>query len=337
MSDTILRQLETLRAIPRQPRTKTAREVHEHLTAAGYVIDRRSVERDLHRLSASFPITCDEGSRPVGWYWPTGAAEVSAPGLTTSEALQVELLARYLRPLLPRAIWATLQARVAEARATLASLPGSPVTRWHQRVAVIDDGQPLLTPEVAPAVIETVHDCLLHGLQLALDYRAVESDAPRRFEVHPVALVYVGQVGYLVVTLWDYTDLRHLALHRMSRPEALSAPARQPANFDLDAYLREEFAFDFPGSRELRLVLRVSTWMARHLEERRLSQDQRITPEGTQGDAWIVRATVRESERLTWWLRSHGTAVEVLKPLALRRRLAAEFSALAACYGEDPR
>ena len=333
MSDTTLRHLETLRAIPRHPRKTTAKAVHDYLTRAGYQIDRRSVERDLHKLSESFPITCDEGARPVGWFWPAAAAEVVAPGLSTHEALEMELLARYLKPLLPMSSWASLEPRLEAARATLALLHTAPVARWRKRVAVIGDSPPLLSPAVPSAVIETVHDCLLHGRRFTVDYRAVDSALPKRFEVNPVALVQAGKVSYLVATLWRYGDLKHLALHRMSAPQALETPARQPKGFDLDVYLREQFAFDFPGTKDLRLVLRVSSWMARYLEERKLAPDQRISADDPDGRLWRVRATVRESERLVWWLRSHGEAVEVVKPAALRRRLAAEFAALAARYG----
>ena len=67
------------------------------------------------------------------------------------------------------------------------------------------------------------------------------------------------------------------------------------------------------------------------LEERRLSDDQTIKPTGDD-DGAIVTATVAESERLVWWLRSHGPGVEVLAPKGLRNRLAAEFAELSAAY-----
>ncbi len=333
MPNTTLRYLETLRAIPRHPRKTTVAEVHQHLLAAGYDIDKRSVERDLRKLSVPFPITCDEGTRPVGWSWGAGAADLIAPGLSVGEALELELLARYLKPLLPANAWAALQPRLMAANAALTTFSGAPLARWRTRVAVIGDGPPLGLPDVAPEVIAAVHESLLQGRRIAADYRALESQEHRRYDIHPIALVYQGQVGYLVATLWDYTDLRLLALHRMSQPELLNAPARQPVDFDLDAYLREQSVFDLPGTRELRLTLRVHGWLARHLEERRLSDDQRIEPEDGP-EAHIVRATVRESERLIWWLRSHGNAVEVLKPAALRRRMAEEFNALATRYAE---
>jgi predicted DNA-binding transcriptional regulator YafY len=336
MSDTTLRYLETLRLIPRHPRKVTAAEVHGQLLGAGFDIDKRSVERDLHKLSARFPISCDEGARPTGWFWRDGAADLIAPGLTTTEALELELLARYLKPLLPGGTWASLQPRLSAAKATLKTLADAPLARWRKRVAVLEDGPPLQVPEVAPDTLAAVHEGLLQCRVVAVDYRAAEAEKARRFDLHPVALVYMGQVGYLVAMEWQYDDLRLLALHRMSKPELLDAPARQPADFDLAAYLREHAPFDFAGTGELNLQLRVDGWLARHLTERRLSKDQRIEPAEAESDTWLVQATVRESERLVWWLRSHGTALEVLAPRALRQRLGEEFAAQARRYAQSP-
>ena len=123
----------------------------------------------------------------------------------------------------------------------------------------------------------------------------------------------------------------------MSQVELLDAAAHRPEGFELGAYLREQSAFDFPGTTQLQLKLRVHGWLARYLDERRLSKDQRIQPGETDADEAIVQATVRESERLVWWLRSHGEAVEVLEPAALRQRLAGEFANLAARYARPAR
>lgn len=334
MADTTLRYLETLRAIPRHPRKTTPADVHRCLIAAGYVIDRRSVERDLHRLSQRFAIACDEGTRPAGWFWREHAAGLMAPGATTVEALELELLARYLKPLLPTASWAALEPRLAAARASLDTLASAPLARWRKRVAAIDDGQPLLAPQIPYEVLEAVHEALLRNQRLEIDYRAIDSDAERRYEIHPAALVYQGRVGYLVALVLDYTDLRLLALHRMSAPKVLPRPARQAPNFDLSHYLRQQLDFGLPSGRELRLQLRASGWLVRHLSERRLAEDQTISKPDADGRS-TVRATVPESERLIRWLRSHGDAVEVLKPASLRKRLKEEFGRLAVQYRDS--
>lgn len=335
MPDTTLRYLETLHAIPRYPRKISAADVHQHLEAAGYSIDRRSVERDLQKLSGRFAIACDEGTKPQGWYWQAHAEGLAAPGATLAEALELDLLARYLKPILPLSSWATLEPRLNAARAQLRTLANAPLARWRSRVAVIEDGPPLLAPQIPIDVQDAVHEALLKSRILEVDYHSADSDSPKRFEVHPVALVHQGRAGYLVTMLYHYTDLRLLALHRMSKPVVRDQPARQASGFDLREYLEQEQDFGFPSGKDVRLQLRVSDWLARHLRERPLSPDQTITPTND-ATGHLVRATVPESERLVWWIRSHGESVEVLKPVALRRRLAEEFRQLVAGYEKEP-
>ena len=130
MADTTLRYLETLRILPRYPRKVEVEDVHRDLAAAGFRVDRRSVERDLHRLSQQFPIACTEGVRPAGWYWAADSAGLTAPGLSTQEALELDLLARYLKPLVPASSWDSLKPRLDSAKAALRTLPNAPLARW---------------------------------------------------------------------------------------------------------------------------------------------------------------------------------------------------------------
>ena len=334
MSDTSLRYIEMLRLLPGHPPGIAVTELHLRLRAAGYSVSRRSVERDLVKLSASFPIVLNDKGRPVGWSWRRGEG-FSAPGMDAAQAMELELAATYLRPLLPVSVWQGLAPRLSEARATLLLLGKAPLARWKSRVAFVDDGQPLQAPQVASDVVAVVHDSLLHQRRMSVEYRSIFADAPRRYEINPIALVHVGTVGYLLATLWDYADLRHLALHRMANAVALQTQATEPDNFDLQRYLREDAAFDIPGDRHLRLKLRVTEWMARHLEERPLAVNQTITKDNKNEKLWIVKAMVRESERFIWWLRSHGDAIELIEPSALRKRLAADFKRLAETYANQ--
>lgn len=331
MHDLVLRHLTMLREIPRAPGRVTVGQLHARLTALGHTITRRSVERDLGALEAHYPLVRDDRSRPAGWQWLADAPGLSAPGLGLAEALALDLIGRHLQALLPAQLLTTLKPRLAEARATLDVFANSPGGRWRERVAVIDAGPPLQPPVVDEAVVAVVHACLLEGKQIQLDYQKVDATEPKRHMVHPIALVYQGPVGYLVATLWNYPTLCHLALHRMSAATQLDADARQPADFDLQRYLRDQEAFNLPSERRIRLELSVDDWLCRHLDERRLSDDQRITT-GPGDGRWTVRATVQDSERLFWWLCSHGAKVEVVRPVALRRRTEDENAKAAEVY-----
>ncbi len=60
----LFRQGLMLRLLPRAPRTMDAARLEEGLAAQGVTIDWRSIERDLQRLSAVFPLVCDDRTKP---------------------------------------------------------------------------------------------------------------------------------------------------------------------------------------------------------------------------------------------------------------------------------
>ncbi|WP_038033472.1 WYL domain-containing protein, partial [Thioalkalivibrio sp. ALE23] len=96
------------------------------------------------------------------------------------------------------------------------------------------------------------------------------------------------------------------------------------AGFDLDQFI-EQGAFDYPEGETIRIELRVSSGLAYHLHEARLSDDQR-TESMSDGTSRII-ATVRDTAHLKWWLLGLGAGVEVLRPLKLREVMRAELQA----------
>ena len=49
-----------------------------------------------------------------------------------------------------------------------------------------------------------------------------------------------GNLIYLVCTLWNYQDIRQLALHRVKPAVMTDVAATLPADFDLDGYIEEQ-------------------------------------------------------------------------------------------------
>jgi predicted DNA-binding transcriptional regulator YafY len=331
MAETILRHFTMLSLIPALPGKIAARDLHSRLNAQGFDVDVRSIERDLHKLSVHFPLGSDE-ARPAGWFWRSRESRLSFPRMDPGTALTYELLSRYLAPLLPKTMLRQLEPEFAAARRTLDDFRGLPLGRWSRRIAVLPFGQQLLPPEVKPEVSEIVYDALLKGQRFQADYRSANVDAPRRYTFNPLGLVYREGVLYLVASLWDYGDPRQFALQRMSKPEHLDEAATAPKGFDFQRYIREEKSFEYPLGSDITLELRVEGWLARHLEESRLSSDQVISPIRGSEDFRIM-ATISDTDQLFWWLRRLGTSLEVIKPAALRRKMAEQARGLAAMYG----
>ena len=314
--DTLLRQLTMLRYIPQHPRQATARELTKHVEAEGFEVSKRTVERDLLSLSEIFPLISNEKSRPYGWSWSKDAEAFALPGMSPLQALTLELALDHLAALLPASLLGTLAPYFKCAEGVLSSGDGvNKLAGWRKKVATVPSNQPLIPPNYTEQIIEAVHSALLSEHQLEISYTSREQGETKTYPVHPLGIVQRGAVTYLVATLYDYTDIRLLAVHRIQSAQILDQPANPPKKFDLANYIKQG-AFGFEESGEINLVVSFTAPAAEHMRETPLSLDQQIEPD--QAD-WIrVQATVPDTAQLRWWLLGFGDQVEVLEPASLR-------------------
>lgn len=332
MSNAVAIQIQMLSLIPAAPAKIEAAKIEASLHAMGYEIGRRTIERHLVKLATQggFAIVRTAG-KPAGWSWKTGTKAVRFPGMDAGTALTMALVGRYLAPVLPFELSRQLEPEFEQARGRLDALPNAPITRWSHRIAVLPPGSPLMPPNVDPSVREVVYDALLKGLQFEADYQKASADEPARHVFNPLGLVYRDSVLYLVATVRAYKEPRQFALQRMSTPELLKSPSLEVKGFDLERYIRDERQFEFPQGPPIHIELRVTDWLINHLRERHLSDDQTIVPIRGSEDC-RVKARVHDTLPLQWWLLSLGSNVEVLKPLALRRKIAREIRAMGRKY-----
>jgi predicted DNA-binding transcriptional regulator YafY len=162
-----------------------------------------------------------------------------------------------------------------------------------------------------------------------------EFDVVQGLEVHPLGLVLVDKVVYLLATFEEYTDVRQLAFHRIHSAEMLTERSSIPAGFSLKQYVESgEFRYVLREGT-IALKLRMAAGRAKHLAETRLSETQQIT---TAKDGLVlIEAEVADTHQLRFWLKGFGADVEVLAPSYLRREMRREAQALAAIYSRRPR
>jgi predicted DNA-binding transcriptional regulator YafY len=325
---TLTRQWELLKRLPRSGAGKTAGELTEALNEAGFRVSKRQVEHDFGDLMESFPIECNNAGIPYGWRWARHAS-LHLPGLTLPEALSLHLVDQMLRSLLPSAVLEPLEPLLRMAATKLESAEGVPLARWPDKVRTVPPALLLLAPHVDPEALETVQRGLLEERQIQVLYQAADATAAQPLTLHPLGLVQRGPVVYLVATAFGYDDLRRYALHRFTHATLGDEPARRPEAFDLDAYIASG-ALQFTSTgKTFRLVLAVDETAERILRETALSEDQEIRIRASQT---TVRATVADSWQLRWWILGQGDLVEVLKPAALRREIAETCQRMAARY-----
>lgn len=327
--DTLARQWTMLRAIPRAPNRITTGELAERLADEGHFVSRRTIERDLQALSTRFPLALDDRSKPFGWSWARDANFAFTPALLPAQAVALLLARSHLLGLLPASLNKELEPIFQAAQK---SLGGSSWRDWHRRTAVIPSFFQPRPPRIAPAILETVQRALARRRVLELRYRDKASGATHPRTAHPLAILVRGPVTYLVATLFDYEDVRHLALHRITSASESATPCREPPDFDLSHHVAHEGAH-LQSRGQVQFEALFETAAALHLRETPMSADQSWTPIN---EEWVrVTATVIDDLQFRWWLLAFGGQLEVLRPPELRSAIASEARIAASLYTKD--
>lgn len=327
--DTVLRYLALAQAIPIEPGRRTTQQLVERLRDEGYKCDKRTVERDLIKLSAVFHYDWVTEGRAHHWYYRRDVRLFELPGMSAACALALTLSLDYLRPLLPPAMLDLAKPYFQRAETVLEEAAAVRWSTWRSRVSVVSTGPGLQTPIISPPIQAAVYQAMLAGQRLSAEYRAIGREGALPLQLHPQGLVLREGVVYLVATAWHYDDPRHYALHRFLSATVDDDAARRIPDFDFSAYVEREFRYPLsPDSVALKLS--VNAKIAALLLDRPLSSDQQIDADG---NCRLVQATVENTEELRRWLLSLGAQVEVLGPRGLRQELRRTARDLAALYG----
>lgn len=323
----LARQWQLLRLLPNKLPGITSRELVDKLERDGFVVTKRTVERDLAELSTIFGIACNDKGMPYGWYWMKGEY-ADLPGMSVSDAVSLQLVEDLLRPLLPSAILESLETRFGQAKAKLAELSAdNSNAKWADKVRYVSPSMPLIPPIVDPGVLNVVHEALLTEHQIEVEYKKASGEQ-QTYRLHPLGLVQRGQITYLIATAFDYQDERLYALHRILNAHELTDSAKVSEKFAVGDYVRSG-ALEFGSSEKINVRMRVTNALADILAETPLSMDQRLVPE-SQG--YVAIAEVHDSWQLEWWLLSQGGAVEVISPPHLRNRLKGRIREMCLAY-----
>lgn len=315
--DTLLRQITMLGLIPRRAPGVTTAGLQSALATRDFRVDLRTIQRDLVKLSVAFPLICDESDRPR-WYWAPHAVAVSLPGHDSLSALSWHLVEQHLQPLLPRSLLQEIAPHFQAARGYLERVSEGNLRRWSQRVRILPRHLQLEAPDTPVQVLDVVYQGLLHRQQIEVVYASRAREEPRVLTLHPLALVVRDSAYYLLATVFDFTDIRQLVLHRMKAARLIDEASNEPQGFDLDSYIREG-GFDYARGHQVWLVARFDASAAKNLLETPLTPDQ--THIELEDGRVEIQAMISDSERLRWWLKAFGPEVEVVEPENLRQSL----------------
>lgn len=328
--DALLRYFDMLCLIPKAPKSISTPELLQQLQNTGYDIDLRTVQRDLIKLSASplFPIANTENTKPLRWFWIESSSPMQLPMMSTDEALTFKLAEMFLEPLLPPSVRSRLSGYFDLAHKRLKD---SKFEDWVDKVGIIPNNLSLLPAEIEPSVLAIIYEALLKNQRFKATYQPLHHPE-KIYEISPLGLVFRHNVIYLVVTLFDYTDIKLFVLHRFKNAELSERIVNVPERFVLKDYI-EQGRFNYPVDNNLEsisLKLKVGRLIKQLLQESPLCTQQRISE--IDEETYVIEAVVNNTEQLHWWIHSFGSRIAVLEPLELREQFAQESQRLQEIY-----
>ncbi|MBT4484218.1 MAG: transcriptional regulator, partial [Candidatus Latescibacteria bacterium] len=146
MKETTLRCLTMLKMIPRAPIDIDVGRIAERLSDQGYDVTRRTIQRDLVKLSVPFPI-CEEkkeGSKANFWSWAEGSEVFDIPEMSPLAALTFTLVESFLREVLPKSVLNYLNPHFRRAKSLLDKLQSTHFGRWYEKIRILPRGQVLI-------------------------------------------------------------------------------------------------------------------------------------------------------------------------------------------------
>jgi predicted DNA-binding transcriptional regulator YafY len=236
--------------------------------------------------------------------------------LTVSELCALELGLAVLHARRPPDEHPLLERARARLRSVIAQLPGDPIPDGLYGAALGEQG--------STAHLAAVRTALRERRKLRLVYRKSGSATPGERIVCPYALAASSGALYVVARCDEGESIRVFRMDRVEDAEATEQRFDMPADFSLDAVLREGRVFynEQPGTMLVRYSPRVARWIAER--EGRVPDDD---------GALVIEHPLADWE---WGMRhvlQYGPEAEVLEPAALRERLRERLAAMASQAG----
>lgn len=317
MSDSVLRQVYLLSKIPRYPAYRDTSSLKQMINDRGLYCSTRTIQRDLEALSYAFPLFCEDEIKPYRWSWDKDADGMVAPGMSPVEALTIKLAQDHLRSLLPNSSYRLIKSYFDRARKTLSALEQKNLKKWNKQILFSPRVQPMQPTNIKKKVQVVVYEGLVEEKQIVVNYKGRDSKKTKTYILNPLGLIARSAVHYLIcTTAEDKHNPRYLPLHRFTKANKIVQPVEKPRGFLLSQFIKDDNLGFLITDRTLNLEAIFTKASAYHLVETPINNSQVLT---NMHDGRVrLKAKLKDSQEMRWWLMGFGASVEVVKPKKLR-------------------
>lgn len=299
----------------------TSRDLAEH-----FGVSRRTIFRDLRTLSESgVPLTyADSGGYEIleGYQLP--------PLMFTAREAATLLMGTALTKLQPDA---SLRTDADEVALKIRAVLPDPLRDYIDRLQEFT----IIGPYTTPAAVDDGHDSEGRWYELSeaaarnqavwMEYYVASRDELTKRKVFPLGLVYYSDSWNLVAYDQLRKDYRNFRLDRIHSMRVMTETFERPADFELEAYIREKTQREDAHRIRLRFTPRGYRIARRAIPaevQERVESDEAVE----------VVFYFENLSYLADWLPRYGTEVEALEPEALKEKLRRRADRLVAHYAE---
>lgn len=303
----------------------TRRVVPFHLFEEELEVSPATLKRDLeylrYRLNA--PIIWDRALRGyrfeaqgTGKNKQHEGPRFELPGLWFNESETYALLAMQhllegIQPGLLADSIAPLQAQIA----TLLDRGGHNATEVSKRIKLLPMGQ----RSVPNQAFETIAKAVLTRKRLRINHYNRERDEALSREVSPQRLVHYRDNWYLDAWCHLRQAIRVFALDAITEVQALNTRAKNITDKELDEELAGSYGI-FAGKPKQVALLRFTPQRARWTAKETWHPQQRAWHD--EESYYLLEVPYADDREIVMDILKHGAEVEVLKPAALRKKIA---------------
>ncbi|KQH86749.1 hypothetical protein AMR76_06570 [Vibrio furnissii] len=331
-SSSIVRLFELYRKIPSyRGNGVTTKALHQYLLDEGFEVTKRTVERDLLKLSDVAGIYAEREAE--GNVWKNSASNLDLlPTMQPSEALLFVTAERYLRRALPPSSEPMLNERISKAEKTLSKF--NRLGSWDKKLHIVDGQTPYTNRSHSFGISTAIYEAVLLENQIALSYVKLDTQAAQQYYLNPLAIIVREHDHYLVASKVEQRNVPQLFnFSRMKGVELIGSEIEKPVTFNLEEYIASNPTGWLISNKKERIELKVRGFAYHWLMHNKLEQTQQF---GVIDNDW---ATVTLESHITYdligWILRFSTDVIAVKPQALVDEVLDRLTCLNALYGQE--